>query len=374
VTFTLDATTGRMVDTGTSVFAKSPTAVLITTDLSTPTPVPPTPTPSPTVPTSTPASRLAAAQAIINNSCVGCHAQFKDLSDAQWATAKGNHNTSITVVVPGNPSGSPLFSKLMNNGINNTGNMPYNGSALQTAQISTIKDWIAGMATSSGGGGTITNQMACSINGQQRSGLPTANANFVAVGYATEIWSSADGKSWTQSCQTVQNGGDDDSLLRDVTFANGKFVAVGGSGISRIMISYDGYRWEDHSILKGGSWLGGIAYGNGVWIAVGGCGIVARSTDTVTWTTSYPVASGCQQLRSVYFNGGKFYAQGDNNGNFVSSDGVSWSSGTGPGAPQGTRRISVGNNNSVQTSADGGATSTTTKVGSNYIIRGAARN
>jgi hypothetical protein len=228
--------------------------------------------------------------------------------------------------------------------------------------------------------------MPCSLNGLPRTDLPTVNANFVVAGYGNEIWSSVDGKNWTESCRLLNYSDDDNSNLRGVTFGNGLFVAAGGGTVmngvgivgpktTRILVSYDGYRWEERGPASGDQWLGGVAFGNGVFVAGGGCGIIARSSDGFNWNTAYPIGGDCPSIRSMYFSGGNFYGVGDK-GNYQSADnGVTWSNGTGPGAPSsGANRVTVGDGNMVRASTNGGDSYNETKVGANFMNGGAARN
>ncbi len=104
---------------------------------------------------------------------------------------------------------------------------------------------------------------------------------FVAVGDTGRIILSPTGLSgdWTE-----QTSGTSDEL-RDVTFGNGLYVAVGGiNGASdRILISFDGVSWMDRSLGLGNR-LDHVIFANNQFYAVGQGGVRATSVDGFTWT------------------------------------------------------------------------------------------
>jgi hypothetical protein len=80
---------------------------------------------------------------------VSCHANFSGYqTDAQWLAAKGTYNMATTLVVAGKPAESPIFIRLLNNGIvTNNASMPQIGGALTDAEIASIRAWVTGLAT-----------------------------------------------------------------------------------------------------------------------------------------------------------------------------------------------------------------------------------
>ena len=75
-----------------------------------------------------------------------------------------------------------------------------------------------------------------------------SGSQFVAVGYGPDgnaaAWTSADGDTWTW--RTIQ--GTPNQVLRDLTWAGGRYVAVGWSGASGTMFrSTDGVTWEGNA-------------------------------------------------------------------------------------------------------------------------------
>lgn len=80
-------------------------------------------------------TRLCAANEIIQTKCTSCHTRYHATwgpydTNAKWL-ASGN-------VISGNAAGSPLFTKLKNNG----GNMPEGAPELTEAEAQAIRDWI----------------------------------------------------------------------------------------------------------------------------------------------------------------------------------------------------------------------------------------
>lgn len=241
-------------------------------------------------------------------------------------------------------------------------------------------------------------------------------AQFVMVGdrVGTEgapvIATSADGLAWTVRAWTHGS----ESSLSDVAAGGGRLTAVGLSG-TLITSTDGGASWSAESGGGGDRWRG-VASGGGVRVAVGsdanqsqgrilvnpgsgwvaattaiesfcprrviwngslflavggtGCGlgqaVVMRSTDGFNWTrTALPdtVAPSNHPLAAVTWDGGRFYAAGDNlqTGRVIVSsvDGVTWvqehvstASGMGAGslsgiAGSGSRLVAVGGANSV---------------------------
>lgn len=153
---------------------------------------------------------------------------------------------------------------------------------------------------------------------------------LVAVGYSGQKLRSLDGgHTWTEpsidprvgqqedsscdpeseECKLLCTGGDDKCLLRDVTFHDGLFVAVGW----KIFTSPGGLEWTERTVEKQ-QWMGGVEYGNGGWLAVGGCGQFLSSENGVDWLKGGSATDGCGHLRNLTFGAGVFVALGAYNG------------------------------------------------------------
>jgi hypothetical protein len=143
---------------------------------------------------------------------------------------------------------------------------------------------------------------------------------FVAVGYGSRVRASDDGYTWRGDHAVKSPGGDDDTLLRGVTFGDGRFVAVGGSARGLYMSTANGVDWETSS--DEGGWLGGVAYGEGRFVAAGGNGRRVYSEDGRAWTQSAIDYHGA--FRDVAYGGGVFVAVGDAGRSARSEDGEAW--------------------------------------------------
>ena len=135
-------------------------------------------------------------------------------------------------------------------------------------------------------------------------GVTYGNGLFVAVaGNGPYVMTSPDGITWTTQTgvaywlgcrhlrqRPVRRGGSrhrrrepgDDFARRhhldgqtaaeaniwySVTYGNGLFVAVAGSGTHRVMTSPDGITWTARTAAAASSWYG-VTYGNGLFVAV----------------------------------------------------------------------------------------------------------
>ena len=108
--------------------------------------------------------------------------------------------------------------------------------------------------------------------------------------------------------------------LYGITFANGKFVGVGDSGVASV--SSDATNWTEYATATANK-LNGIAYVNGLFLAVGDGGAVETSADGTNWTLR--TSSTTNSLTAVAYANGKYVAVG---GSVIitSPDAVNWSS------------------------------------------------
>ena len=151
-------------------------------------------------------------------------------------------------------------------------------------------------------------------------GVTYADGRFIAVGTSGAIFVSGDAEQWTKAAApSVFN-------LTGVTSGAGQYVAAGyyyngSSQYTAIATSTNGAEWTDRSPSIAGA-LARVAYGAGRWVAVGGNGLVLYSSDAKTWVAAKsPVTAG---LRAIAFANGRFIAVGDNSTILSSLDGVLW--------------------------------------------------
>ena len=110
------------------------------------------------------------------------------------------------------------------------------------------------------------------LYGIAHNGSSGAGGKYVVTGNEGTVITSSNGTSLT----TIS---DIRPYLRDVTYAAGKFVAVG----SRILYSADGSRWIERAPvgIKG---LLAVIHAGGRFVAVGRKGSIVSSPDGVNWT------------------------------------------------------------------------------------------
>ena len=204
-----------------------------------------------------------------------------------------------------------------------------------------------------------------------------ANGKYVAVGgnkYGSStgyITSSVNGLSWN----TPEQIGYLDEWW-NIVYANGKFVAVGGSNTGYITTSINGSNWTTPFEPGAGGFRGlyAVAYGNGKFVAVGENTNFTISTDGTNWTTPKTI-SYYDTLHSITFGNGKFVAVGNTNGAGIittSSDGITWTSVQKIGSNtwysityENGKFIVVGANGYIVTSSDGITWTSPKKVGTN---------
>lgn len=144
---------------------------------------------------------------------------------------------------------------------------------------------------------------------------------FEAVTVNGRIFSSPDGITWTERL----NIGVSYPFI-GVTYGNGVWVAVGGSGGGVIYSSADGLSWTARSGDSGGGAvqaLNGVTFGNGTFVAVGYNGEIQISADGINWTDTGDTDSA-RDFRGVGFGNGLFVAGGDNGRIETSPDGTAW--------------------------------------------------
>lgn len=148
---------------------------------------------------------------------------------------------------------------------------------------------------------------------------------FVAVrldGNGSQVATSSDGITWTlratPTCGVECGWG-------AVTYGNGLFVAVAGSGSSRLMTSPDGVTWTLQSAPM--SALSSVIYGNGKFVAVGYFGECLWSSDAISWNSS---ATNGGNFNDITFGNGIFVIINAMGSSMYSSDGESWTAHSAP--------------------------------------------
>ena len=153
------------------------------------------------------------------------------------------------------------------------------------------------------------------------------NGRYVAVGQAGGTVVSTDGINWTGYSSGFA------ATLKAIGFGDGQFVAVGEralDGIGVVLTSPDGINWSQQ-LLPTTRPLYGLTYGGGRFLAVGGTGTILVSTDGRTWTQE---RSGVTyELVDVAYGNGHYMVAGSL-GVLSSTDVVTWtrSAGTNGGS------------------------------------------
>jgi hypothetical protein len=196
-----------------------------------------------------------------------------------------------------------------------------------------------------------------------RSVAASPTGRIVAVGYRGEILLSDNAQTWQTLTQNPRE------YFRSIEFADGRFVAVGGSpwyvgeqpGTAAVLTSKDGRQWHS-SLTKLQNQLSSAAYGRGVWVVTGDDGQIFVSQDAKTWTDA-SIRNTTHDLDRVRFSHGRFiaYAWGRDIV-YTSSDGIFWTKKEIPGAgaaPSGRflngRFVAPGTNGLVMFSHNGTA-------------------
>lgn len=179
------------------------------------------------------------------------------------------------------------------------------------------------------------------------------NGKYVAVGYIPitennivtrygQIAYSSDGVSWTTKRIDAKE-------LEGVCYGGGKFVAVGPNSIA---YSTNGIDWYNVSLT--GAW-GSVAYGNGKFVAAednSSKSSVAYSSDGINWETN-EVLGEDEKCGGICYGDGNFVICGYRRF-YTSSNGVSWDSAVwGAGTISVSNSIAYGNGKFVAIRSNG---------------------
>ena len=148
------------------------------------------------------------------------------------------------------------------------------------------------------------------------------DGKFVAVARDTtnRVMYSTDGINWT-----AVNSGVDNHY--GITYGDGKFVAVGNTGDSRVIYSTNAINWSVATAPERNDWWS-VIYGNGKFVAVAyngeGTNRIMYSSNGINWTKA--TAPENNRWYSVTYGDGKFVAVATNGTNNVmySTDGINW--------------------------------------------------
>lgn len=197
-----------------------------------------------------------------------------------------------------------------------------------------------GGVTGAGGASTSTSSTGATSSTSGTSGAGGAPTGMVpgiiTVGYGgLRVVSRDQGLTWGDRAFEVANGGDDEVLLRAVTYGKGLWIATGW----KYWTSPNGVAWTDHGLVGKGilpcSIVEGLAYHEGAfWAACGvyvegqpdSLGGVFRSTDGMTWDEKpFGIIGDTTGHLTLAARAGQMVAWGDNGVSFASTDGASWS-------------------------------------------------
>jgi len=257
---------------------------------------------------------------IINSLTIGKYAK-KAANPYIWvAVANTIINSVTTSIIIRSTNGDSWEDVGSNGGLSSSWDVAYNnGVWVATSQSGSliIRSTDDGKTWSSTGnkGGILTPKSVAYGKDNNNNGL------WVVVGDGSRIASSPDGNDWTAATWVAPITVTSFTVVRDVAYGNGLWVAVGYSNPS-IAKSTDGKSWSGVYQFSGTALA--VAYGNGVWIVVyGGGSIIVRSIDGgATWSAVLAGSLGG-------FQGGGCVAYGEDgagNGRWVAG-GLSYTTG-----------------------------------------------
>ena len=190
----------------------------------------------------------------------------------------------------------------------------------------------------------LTPGVAVNLRGSSRS--PTRS---VVVGDGGTVLHSTDGAGWTSLTLP------DTRPVNDVLWIGDRFIAVGDGGIFE---SADGLDWALVSVANSLN-LRELTQGGGLVVAVGTGGRVFYSTNAVSWSmVSVPGAVLPPNFTGVHWNGSLYVAVSPT-GIHTSPDATTWTAQTSPAndlsavAGDGARTFAVGNQGNLVSSTDG---------------------
>jgi len=181
-------------------------------------------------------------------------------------------------------------------------------------------------------GGEAGDPSAAGNAGESNAGSEEIPAGYVkaivGVGYGgIRILSRDGGNTWGERAYEASSGGDDEDLLRAVTYGKGRWIATGWKLVS----SDDGVHWTDHGMLNDGiiahnPIIEGLAYKDGYFYAAGdgaAGAYIYRSADGLSWS-DFARGGDTVKHTGLTYRAGSFVSYGDSATSYQSTDGRVW--------------------------------------------------
>lgn len=152
-------------------------------------------------------------------------------------------------------------------------------------------------------GRTVPNAYA--VSGLKLQGAAYGNGIWVICGDGGLLWSSPDGITWTERVGADVGLDATFGPLREVVFANGRFVALGAG---RAYVSTDGIAWKEKSVPNHKNVTWHMTFNDGLFIGTAGSTLIV-SEDGISWRqlATNPLAG---TVNDVIYAGGQFVAVG----------------------------------------------------------------
>lgn len=213
---------------------------------------------------------------------------------------------------------------------------PSGGGAGSTSVTGTTTGGVGGEGGAPASSSAVSSTTGATSTSGAGGAPPGMVPGIITVGYGgIRIVSRDQGLTWGDRASEVANGGDDEVLLRAVTYGKGLWIATGW----KYWTSPNGVDWTDHGLVGKGilpcGIVEGLAYFDGAfWAACGvyvegqpdSLGGVFRSTDGMTWDSKpFGIIGDTQGHLSLAARDGKLVAWGDTKVSFASTDGAAWS-------------------------------------------------
>jgi hypothetical protein len=228
-----------------------------------------------------------------------------------------------------------------------------NGKFVAISQFNSSNSGIIKVAYSTD---NITNWIEKSINGSSWQKIIYGNDKFVAIS-ANSVFYSNNGIDWTE--KELKNKNNGTASWSDIIYELGKFIVIGGYGVNNSNYTAYSTNGIDWSLVSPGLAMGyyqkEITYGNGKFVAISDdlYRPIAYSTNGIDWTYNenrVPILEEMQSGLLTYGNG-KFVVIRNNKVAF-SIDGINWGETTIPSSTN-WGDVTYGNGKFVTVAGDG---------------------